>query len=270
MGRASSRKKLDRTLLNQNIPIPNSSHAGIRSTYTHAPVPMAPAFPTSSVHLKVSQQGTAPEKFVYRFFNESKHAEDFVRGKIWISTLETCRKYEDPRQGDPGEGSIIYHSGSYENHPADDAVLIEVARRSGVGIRNLSGDITFSNNVSRHVIPDALVLCATTHYDPEVFPDVFGKYCVEIRDPNAFFMGLTQALAARYAISSFHSGSVTYSNREYSGLQSAPGRLGFVKPVDLYCNQQEFRMLWIVNTTLPLTPGMIQVPKIARYCRLAN
>ena len=41
---------------------------------------------------------------IFRFFSEKSHAIDFMDGKIRLSTLSTCRSYEDSLQGDSGEG----------------------------------------------------------------------------------------------------------------------------------------------------------------------
>ena len=31
---------------------------------------------------------------VYRFFKEKSHAEALCNGDVWLSTIETCRRYE--------------------------------------------------------------------------------------------------------------------------------------------------------------------------------
>jgi hypothetical protein len=43
---------------------------------------------------------------LYRFFKCLEHAQNFADGRIWISTLEACRKHEDPQQGDSEEGKL--------------------------------------------------------------------------------------------------------------------------------------------------------------------
>lgn len=48
---------------------------------------------------------------VYRFFKEKSHAEALCNGDVWLSTIETCRRYEDPLQGDPDEAIQTYNSG---------------------------------------------------------------------------------------------------------------------------------------------------------------
>nr|WP_306287585.1 hypothetical protein [Pseudoalteromonas sp. WY3] len=70
---------------------------------------------------------------VYRFFPEKWQAESLCQGNVWISTLETCRKYEDPLQGDLGEATQTYKSGHIVGGSGDPA-FVEMASRSGIHI----------------------------------------------------------------------------------------------------------------------------------------
>src|SRR5690606_38160050 len=68
---------------------------------------------------------------VYRFFQEEWQADALARGDVWLSTLETCRAYENPEQGDSEEGYETYNSG-HAVGDSSDPELVEVARRSGI------------------------------------------------------------------------------------------------------------------------------------------
>jgi hypothetical protein len=48
---------------------------------------------------------------IYRFFSEEYQANALAQGEVWLSTLETCRAYEDPAQGDLEEAHETYNSG---------------------------------------------------------------------------------------------------------------------------------------------------------------
>jgi len=63
----------------------------------------AGAIPRSEPHLNLP--------IVYRFFNDPSHADTLAGGKVWLSTLGTWRRYQDPKQGGPEEGSVTCNSG---------------------------------------------------------------------------------------------------------------------------------------------------------------
>src|SRR5690349_11813261 len=50
---------------------------------------------------------------VFRYFDVRAHAEAFVAGSIFVSTLERCRRIEDPKRVDAGEATLHYSSGSH-------------------------------------------------------------------------------------------------------------------------------------------------------------
>src|SRR6476620_9237059 len=82
---------------------------------------------------------------VYRFFDEPQYAEALVNGYVWLSTLETCRSYEDPARGDRGEGTLAYRSGYIRGDGTDPSVQ-EVGRRAGIRIDSTSKNIILSDN----------------------------------------------------------------------------------------------------------------------------
>lgn len=203
---------------------------------------------------------------VYRFFQEECHADALAGGDIWLSTLETCRSYENPQQGDPEEAQETYNSG-YAVGGSSDSAFVEVARRSGIRIGPGCSNITISNNTRRSAIPDAYVLCATTKYSPDKLGDTFGRHCVEITNPRLFFIAATEALEEFVQIREAAAGRVIYKDRYYTGLENPPGPIGFVKPPDVYAVQNEFRLLWIPVEANSLNPWLLSCPKARHFCR---
>lgn len=228
--------------------------------------PMAPAAPTRPFNLEI-KRGTQKRhiKKVYRFLNEETYADAFASGELRISTIETCRKYEDPLQGDAHEGTMLYRSRDYSKADWDTPGLREDALRAGIHIGPGVDGITMYGNTSHDRVQDALVLCTTVNFRPQDL-STFGKYCVEIHDVDEFFAVLTTALYQRYPIHKFYAGLVQYRNREFVG-EAPPVHIGFIKPRHPYEPQQEFRMLWTVRTQKPLTAGNIVVPELSQFCR---
>ena len=201
---------------------------------------------------------------VYRCFKEASHAETLCNGQIWISTLETCKHYEDLLQGDPEEAHLIYNTGSV-NGGSEDRNFVEIAARAGIMIGPGCSNISISDCTNTTRIPDGFVLCTTSLFDPATFK-TFGEACVEIREPRQFFECVTRAMSIHHTITQAAFGSIIYQHREYTGLQSPPGPLGFVKP-DRYSPQKEVRFLWLVESRSTLQPFLLNVPEVASLCR---
>lgn len=205
-------------------------------------------------------------KSVYRFFQEEWQADALARGDVWLSTLETCRTYENPEQGDSEEGHETYNSG-HAVGGSNDQELVEVARRSGIHIGPGCSNITISNNTRKAVLPDAYVLCTTTEFSPEKLSETFGRYCVEITNPRHFFIAISEALEGIVSIREAAAGNVIYKNRLYTGMEHPPGPIGFVKPPDLYASQKEFRFLWIPRDANALNPILLKCPDVGHLCK---
>ena len=74
-----------------------------------------------------------PDGSVYRFLRSEEHARQFASGKIYISTLEACRSYEEEGRGDAEEGyekRVIDHARGGSN----DSAFVELARKVSIHI----------------------------------------------------------------------------------------------------------------------------------------
>ena len=202
---------------------------------------------------------------IYRFFPEKWQAEALCKGDVWISSLETCRGYEDPLQGDSEEATHTYHSGHIVGG-SDDKDFITMASRSGIQIGEGCSNITISDARNIQKLPDAYVLCTTKEFSPEKLSDTFGNYCVKISNPASFFKLVSISLNKQQEIQEGGMGLVQYKNRNYTGLQNPPGPIGFVKPSDQYASQAEFRLLWIPKIHQNIKPFLLNCPEISTLC----
>jgi len=206
------------------------------------------------------------EKSVYRYFKEEWQADSLVRGEVWLSTLETCRAYENPAQGDPEEAHETYNSG-HAVGGSDNHFFVEVARRSGIHIGPGCSNITINNITRKTVLPDAYVICTTTEYSSDKLSETFGRYCVEIAKPKQFFIAISEGIEMLVPIKEAAAGKVIYKDRFYTGMESPPGPIGFVKPLDIYATQKEFRILWIPKNRNGLTPFLLKCPQVCHLCK---
>lgn len=204
-------------------------------------------------------------KPIYRFFPEKWQAEALCKGNVWVSTLETCRTYEDPLQGDAEEATHNYNSGHIFGDMSNPD-FAKIASRSRISVDQGARDITISNNTYIQKLPDALVLCTTKEFSPEKLSDTFGNYCVKISNPIEFFMRTSIKLNERVKIKQGVMGKIQYNERFYTGLDVPPGPIGFVKPSDRYSSQKEFRFLWLPEDNSTIEPFLLECPNVADLC----
>lgn len=206
-------------------------------------------------------------KHVYRFFQEKDHADALVEGKVWLSTLTKCRGYEDQFQGDSGEGTMHYQSGTISGS-SHDKDFVEMARHANIGVGNDNKNIQIIDCSADHIIPDAFVICTTEHFSPDNIGEKFGKYCVEISNPKLFFELVTENIKKYQKMYQGAWGRIIYKERKFSGRDKIPGPMGFVKPPDKYSDQREVRFIWTIQgSPLLLEPFGLNIPEVKHLCR---
>lgn len=205
------------------------------------------------------------ENCIFRFFQEEWQAKALINGDVWISTLETCRGYEDPEQGDAGEATMTYNSGTITGDGDNPDVQL-IASRIRISLEPGVKNITMSNNTSHTRLPDAYVLCTTDDFSPDKLSETFGKYCVKINNPKLFFEIVTKSLKKQTRLRESVLGKVIYDDRYYQHTENPPGPIGFVKPRDKYSDQSEVRMLWVPEDIRSLKPFSLSCPKVAELC----
>ena len=206
------------------------------------------------------------EGSVFRFFNEEDHANTLAQGDVYLSTLESCRAYENAEQGDSEEAYETYNSGHAVGR-GDDPEIIRRAQQSGAYISLNSERVTISNNTRITSLPDAYVLCTTIEFSPENINEEIGKFCVEIKNPRKFFNVVSRKIDSISAIREAAIGKIKYADRNYTGMDQPPGPIGFVKPRFPYEKQKEFRFLWIMENMGKLEPILINCPEIRNLCK---
>lgn len=208
----------------------------------------------------------APPAVLYRFFQHDWEAECLVAGRVWVTTLETCRRFEDAERGDAGEGTLQYNSGVVTGDSSDPIVRI-VAERVGVRFFASVTSMVISGNTRVETLADGYVMC-TTELPSKQLEKTLGPHCVRIDQPFLFFRKITRAIQATVPLRRASIGRITYADRTFDGVSDPPGRIGFVKPSDIYAKQQELRMLWVpVQPREALAPFLVECPSARRFCR---
>jgi hypothetical protein len=200
---------------------------------------------------------------LYRFFDTAEHADALTQGKVWISTLETCRRYENEHQGDPAEGQQYLEPPPSVGH-GDDPELVAAARRQGFGIGPGARDVFIHDNVFIGGMPDAFLLCTTKRFDPAAFAGWWNtNFCCEITDGGEFFRLVTERLrglfGSRLAL-------WVVEDVVYGGIVGMAGPGGFVK-APRYQGQEEVRMVWEVPDPYRYESFQLYAPEVAPLCR---
>lgn len=215
--------------------------------------------------LRTIFDGGIKAESVYRYFDDEGHADAFVFGDIFISTLETCRRYEDPQRGDPHEGYQQYSTGQVIVGDGSDPDFVRIAAQAGIYVSPEAKDVTISNVTKTEYLHDAYVLCTTIGFASDDLEVNFGNYCVKISNLRGFFEAITAAMCRRFGRITGIMNEVTYKERFFTGLEDSPGQLGFVKPPDKYASQQEFRFLWSRADTAEIDPFLLNCPEAKRF-----
>ncbi|MFJ3002211.1 hypothetical protein [Serratia liquefaciens] len=205
---------------------------------------------------------------VYRFFDEEIHADNFCKGIIRISTLEACRGYENPEQGDAGEASWLQSIGSLFIKDAKGG-RFESLEMAGISVHPSATNVLIENSCGLTKIPNAYVLCTTRHYDKNVFSESFGKYCVEISNAHDFCVMISRKIATH------HKGikiwgqynDILYTDRLGVDLQGPSRHIGFIKPRIPYASQREFRFMWTLEDEFAVLEKLdIECPEVIGIC----
>ncbi|OOH81314.1 hypothetical protein BOW65_09540 [Pseudomonas koreensis] len=252
MGKASARKK-NRKLLNNkvvvNSSVPTTKVVGVNSS----------AQTTKVFEIDVLEK-------LYRFFETEEYAEQFLKGEIYITTLEKCQNLKNPSQGDVGEGTMSYSMTS-AGFDSNDPEHLARARLAGIRMSPGVQGMEFSSTRSQSS-KNCYILCMTKEFSPEVFADDFGRQCVEISNPALFFELVSAALDREKTFKTGGAASILYVDRDYK-QDKVPVQypIGLVKPPDLYASQKEFRFFWTVDKPEGIQPFLLRVPEAANLMK---
>jgi hypothetical protein len=216
---------------------------------------------------------------LYKFL-EPKFAQDLIsEGSIKVGTLSEYRAMEghDPERGDGQEGELTLKSPAGRHvYGGDPATLPPPLRHPGIHIdpgalvTEGEGAITIKST-----IPDLFIYCTTETYDPG-YGRRFGSGkridCVQINQPEAFFLAIDAALRAaestgRMTISEPKWGRCEYRDRQHNWERDDLPVTWLLKPAK-FQGQREIRVCWTTGPGKPLKCIILKVPAIKPYCTL--
>lgn len=200
-------------------------------------------------------------KTVYRYMNDEDHINQFLKGRIRISTLEACRSYENQEMGDKEEAQEVY---TVNYMASGDPNFFKKSEKLRLFLPCAPGSVIENCSVINH-LPNGFLICTTNRRDDEKFSKDFGRFCIKINDSERFFQIVTQAIRKKFDLLGGHHEKVTYQAQKYSDDELPPGKIGFVKRTR-YQWQDEYRFLWLPNNSDIGTHLLIDVPEIKYLC----
>ncbi|ENU29339.1 hypothetical protein F991_02728 [Acinetobacter sp. CIP-A165] len=199
---------------------------------------------------------------IYRYMDDEIYLDMFCEGKIRLSTLETCRNYENQEKGDIQEGQETY---SITHMTDNDPNWRYKAKKAGLSIGEFSGYCTFTNCSSTKKLPDGFLLCTTARRDDDKFSKDFGRFCVKIKDADLFYRLITDEIRKQCDLYCGSHKKVIYRDQNYKDDELPPGKIGFVKR-QKYSWQEEYRFLWLPKNFGHCEIIDINIPAIKDLC----
>ena len=215
---------------------------------------------------------------LYRFFEEEWQAKALLKGKVWISTLEKCREYECPQQGDSHEATSTYHQVylHVENRIVtvrDHLILGHLGLIQGAlppPGQFFSGCLHCENNTRSTRIPNGFLLCTTNKENSLSDQSNNWNYGIQINcHPNTLFFLLNSALRAKKIpiVSGRHNWTDYDTNRIYTDPLQQPHDLAFIKPHH-HKAQSEYRFFWEAQPEYDFQDGiLVDCPQIIPYLK---
>lgn len=213
-----------------------------------------------------------PPAVVYRYLKEEEHAEDFVNGRVWVSTLENVRTAEAERTEDPGDGTLTYTVRRLDGDTsAERAAAIEQNFAScGINLRATFGPNAILEDVSVVQVLQAYVLCTTSERS-QYMVDAFGEFCVEISNPYRYFEVLGDGIIQQVRLAENFASlfcKVNYNGRSHADDTPRREQLTGFDSVPELAHEKEERMLWYPRDRKADTGLMIDSAALRPFCKL--
>ena len=203
---------------------------------------------------------------LYRFLEKQYVDEFFETGKLKLTTFSDCAKHENKNKNDSEEG------------------VATITTILGNGKR-IEAKIGIGEN--------AYMLCTTMQYNENLYKSLEYDACFSITDPMAFsniiinklqnvvsfVFGPCMYLSERELDNSRH---VTIQDYEKIGFENNNNELDFqqminfstkgiekdmmfLKKRDKYSNQNEYRLIWTLNSESSIKDGFIYIPEARQF-----
>lgn len=204
---------------------------------------------------------------LYRFLESERFAQDLVEGKVWITTLEACRKAEGADRRDAHEGTLTHH---IDRLRGDEPNFAAAVSQTGAFKFQEGARFGISGITLERAPVHCYVLCWTERFEPDRMEQGFGKWCVELERPIDFFGHTSHAILSAKGATNGSFAQVSYQGRVVRDNEVAGVPIVFLKPEDGYTHQREVRMAWACGDGHAYEPFMLDCPEVRGHCRIVR
>ncbi len=202
------------------------------------------------------------DKPLYRVFDEKLFADRFYNGHVRVSTLEHCRNHENTRARDRKEGVAVVGI-SPESADVNNNVPVNNTFDALANPEPSIPLVHLGNNTMK--LENAYVICFSTSYN-NYMKGVYGKYCIKLTSPAAFFYLLNAVMRNLQLIIDIQPGPIVYDDSMFLNLKSMNTLtgLGFYKEERFtYENEYRVRLLPVLPE---IEPVLIEITNIHNLC----
>lgn len=203
---------------------------------------------------------------LFRRFETQAYLDDFLAGRIFITTLQWCRMTEDTARADGGEGTYEWRLNELHAPVVDHETSAQLMK---VGIDIPSGGakgLTVRNARRSVTVPDARVLCMTEALNPNT--NHMGRYAAVVTKPREFSEVVSRTLL-RFA-PALREGAlarVVYAPRLSELPSSGDTHPALIKPLR-YAAEEEWRLLWLPSeASAELDRTTFSCPEAVKFIR---
>jgi len=198
---------------------------------------------------------------LYRVFENEEYADKFYDGHIRVSTLEHCRNLENKLARDKKEGIAVV---GFKNLDSDEGMPHNNTFNPIANPQPSLPLVHLGNNTVK--LENAYVVCLSTKYN-KYMETVYGKYCIEINKPAAFFYLLNAVMRNLELIVDIQPGPIIYDDSVFLNLKNMTTIMGvgFYKE-EKFAKENEYRV-----RLLPLLPDiepvLIEIVNMRNLCK---
>lgn len=205
---------------------------------------------------------------LFRGFTERWHAEDFLHGRIRISSLHAWRTTEDHARVDVQEGttSLTIEDLAKARLSHQD---VELLKRVGIEYPVGAENIVMRNVSGVLKTPNAPGL-SFSRADGEDIRQKMGEFWIRVTHPASLFDRLSVALQSEYILRKAVAMPVLYRPRSIQQTEPDPGPAYLIKP-KAFAIEQEVRFVWFTadaSTVRPFT--VVDVGELSDICALVD
>ena len=227
--------------------------------------------PRGSRYAKARGQRDYVPRTLFRYFDRDEYYEDFLAGRVWVTTIDACRNSEDADRADRFEATHTF----VQPRPVWDStspVGRAVMKQLGVSVPPGSR-VFLEGNSSTEFHPDQYMLCLSRSLNRRLMEKFSpgAKKVVRIVRPTALIDAIGKAIHEKDSLFHYECAPVLYERPDAGGSELTPRYAPWMMKPRRYSEEQEIRVVWRPQMhRRVLGSGFVEIEDIGRFVRPVN